>query len=317
MTPRSDDKAAVLLIDDEQIVHDSVIRILNEEGYAVDGVYRVADAIEQLGKQRYDLVLTDLKMPDDSGMKAVEIVARDYPDCGVVMFTGYATVESAVESLKLGALDYLPKPFSPEELAATTAAALNKVFKGRRDTAIQHDFAEAEKAIKSSLELTEVLNLICMSVIRLLQLSGASMYLLRGKEPTAVPATSKGLIDPLVQADRAVAEGPVDAVLHVDTPPVLDPAAGTSWMKLPQEFVEAGLRWGLAVPLKLDGRALGVLRVFGDEPRVLDHDEMDILEKFAHQAARAIDNAMSYDKLRSDVDEMRKYIPPAYAGERE
>ena len=72
MNSRSRPKTAVLVIDDEQIVHDSVRRILEQEGYLVDGAFRVDQALEKLAKQPYDLVLTDLMMPDRSGMEVVE-----------------------------------------------------------------------------------------------------------------------------------------------------------------------------------------------------------------------------------------------------
>ena len=107
-------KATILVIDDEQIVQESVRRILEEEGYEIDGAMRVDQALDLLARRAYDIVLTDLMMPDKSGMEAVQAVATNHPETGVVMFTGFATVDSAVESMKLGALDYLPKPFTPE-----------------------------------------------------------------------------------------------------------------------------------------------------------------------------------------------------------
>ncbi len=84
-------QARVLVIDDELIVHQSVSRILNEEGYLVDSALRVDEALEKLEQTAYDLVLTDLMIPEKSGMEAVKAVARDHPDLGVVMFTGYPT----------------------------------------------------------------------------------------------------------------------------------------------------------------------------------------------------------------------------------
>src|SRR5208283_3687040 len=91
MNVRGKPKATILVIDDEQIVHESVQRILVEEGYEVQGALRVEQALDLLAKGSYDLVLTDLMMPDRSGMDAIEAVARDHPHTGVVMFTGFAT----------------------------------------------------------------------------------------------------------------------------------------------------------------------------------------------------------------------------------
>jgi DNA-binding NtrC family response regulator len=126
-----------------------------------------ADQALDLLAKGHDLVFADLMMPDRSGMDAVEAVARDHPHTGVVMFTGFATVDSAVASMKLGALDYLPKPFTPEELVQVTEKALDKTWKARRDREIEQTYAQAEKAIASSLDLKEILNLICASVVKL------------------------------------------------------------------------------------------------------------------------------------------------------
>ena len=80
-----------------------------------------------------DLVLTDLMIPEKSGMEAVRTIARDYPDMGVVMFTGFPTVDSAVESMKLGSLDYLPKPFSSAALYGAVEARLRKAQTVRQE----------------------------------------------------------------------------------------------------------------------------------------------------------------------------------------
>ena len=81
----------------------------------MDAVPRVDQALELLKKKTYDLILTDLMMRGRNGMELVEALALEYPETGIIMFTGHPTVSSAVESIKLGASDYLPKPFTPDE----------------------------------------------------------------------------------------------------------------------------------------------------------------------------------------------------------
>ena len=76
-------KATILVIDDEQIVQESVRRILEEEGYEIDGAMRVDQALDLLARRAYDIVLTDLMMPDKSGMEAVQAVATNHPETGV------------------------------------------------------------------------------------------------------------------------------------------------------------------------------------------------------------------------------------------
>jgi FixJ family two-component response regulator len=308
-------KAAILLIDDEQIVHDSVRRILESEGYEVDGAFRVAEAIEKLERRSYDLVLTDLMMPDQSGMKAVEAVARDHPHCGVVMFTGFATVESAVESMKLGALDYLPKPFTPEELIDVTQKALAKTYKARRDREIEETYAQAEKAIASSLDLKEVLGLISLSVVRLLKVKGCCLYTYSKKHGRGELAASKGLseeylakgtLDPMMSLPEAMkAEGPI----------LIEESEFDAKLQYPQEARQEGIVAMMSVPLKVQDTVVGLLRIYIAEKRSFDKDEMDILLRFADHGAQAIENAMAYDRLRGDIEQLKKDVPHAFKRE--
>ena len=111
-------KATILAVDDEPVVLDSFRRILVMAGYAVDTVETGKEAIGLVRKNDYDFVFTDLKMPEMDGIDIVKAVKHLCPDVDVIMITGYATVESAVEVMKHGAMDYVQKPFTADELIA-------------------------------------------------------------------------------------------------------------------------------------------------------------------------------------------------------
>ena len=309
MSAREKPKATILLIDDEQIVHESVRRILESAGYRVDGAFRVAEALDRLRWQSYDLVLTDLMMPDDSGMKAVEAVARDHPNCGVVMFTGYATVESAVESIKLGALDYLPKPFTPDELTETIQKALDKTLKGRRDREIESTFAEAEKAIKSSLDLKEVLNLICMSVVKLLKIKGSAVVMRDRKNDKLDIVAQKGLSDEYLGKGAVNPKQSVPLAIESGEVVVVNESNFDSYLQYPDAARKEGIGSIMVVPLKINGTILGFLRLYASEEFSLSNEESEILFKFSEQAAQAIENAMAYERIRTDIEGLRTHIP--------
>ncbi len=313
MNARGKPKATILVIDDEQIVHESVRRILEEEGYRVDGALRVTQALEMIAREPYDLVLTDLMMPDRSGMEAVLAVAKDHPDSGVVMFTGFATVDSAVESMKIGALDYLPKPFTPEELLEVTGRALDKVWKGRRDREIERTYAEAERAIASSLDLKEILHLVCSSVVMLLKVKGASLLLYRTKDRSLEVASSYGLSDEYVRKGTIDSGKSIGEAFQTGQPVLIDDGEFDSRLHYPEKAREEGVKSILSVPLKLGDATLGFLRIYSGEKRTYDTDEMDLLLKFADQGARALENAMAYDRVRKDIEGMKKYIPEPVA----
>ncbi|MBN2126004.1 MAG: response regulator [Deltaproteobacteria bacterium] len=117
-------KGKVLVIDDEQIVLDSVCRILADSGMEVDVSLSGRDGLAMALERPYDIVLTDIRMADLGGMVVLRDIKRAKPTLPVVMITGYASVRSAVQAMKLGAADYLEKPFTPEELTGTVASAM-------------------------------------------------------------------------------------------------------------------------------------------------------------------------------------------------
>jgi DNA-binding NtrC family response regulator len=119
------EKNKALVIDDEQIVLDSVSKVLKEENYEVDVSLRGREGLNQAIQKEYDIVLTDIRMPDIGGMKVLRDVKRAKPSLPVVIITGYASVKSAVQAMKLGAADYIEKPFTPDQLLKAVDAALD------------------------------------------------------------------------------------------------------------------------------------------------------------------------------------------------
>jgi len=118
------EKKKALVIDDEQIVLDSVRKILSQGDYEVDISLSGRQGLELAISRQYDIVLTDIRMPDMGGMRVLRDVKRAKPSLPVVIITGFATVKSAVQAIKLGAAEYLAKPFTPDELLKAVDSAL-------------------------------------------------------------------------------------------------------------------------------------------------------------------------------------------------
>jgi len=118
--------ARILVVDDEPIVCESLKRILDEEGYEAESALSGKEAFEKMKGHPFDIVITDLKMPGIDGMEVLKTFRKDYPDSIVIMITGFSTVETAVEAMKLGAFDYIPKPFTPDEVAVVVKKAIEK-----------------------------------------------------------------------------------------------------------------------------------------------------------------------------------------------
>ncbi len=109
-------KIAILVVDDEAVIRDGLQRTLAGERFEVETCKSGHAAIELLQDKEYDLIITDLKMPGMNGIEVLKAVKGLQPDIPVIMITGYATVDTAVEAMKNGATDYITKPFTPQQI---------------------------------------------------------------------------------------------------------------------------------------------------------------------------------------------------------
>jgi len=128
----SGETARILVVDDEIKICQSCVKILSRMDYAATFALNGADALILVEAQPFDVIITDLKMSRMGGMELLRQVRKAHPDTLVIVITGYASVSSAVEVMKLGAFDYLPKPFTPHELRGVVFQAL-----AERDNRIQ------------------------------------------------------------------------------------------------------------------------------------------------------------------------------------
>jgi len=118
-------KPLILIIDDEESLRDGCRQALEKSGYTVLAAGEGVEGIKIARESIPDIAFIDLKMPGISGMEIIEILSKDIPDIVLIMITGYATILSAVEAIQKGAYDYLPKPFSPEQLRSVARRGLD------------------------------------------------------------------------------------------------------------------------------------------------------------------------------------------------
>ena len=114
----------ILVVDDEDIVRTSCSRTLVPEGYDVRLAKNGVEGLQMAAEERFDLVLTDLKMPDMDGIDVLRNIKEKWPETHVIIVTGYQTVDTAVKAIKLGANNYIEKPFTPDALLSAVTEAL-------------------------------------------------------------------------------------------------------------------------------------------------------------------------------------------------
>jgi len=119
-------KYRILIIDDEEVVIDSCTQILRGSHYNLATAMNGDQGLKLVTEFQPDLVFVDLKMPGISGLEVLEKIRNLDPNIVNIVITGYATVNSAVEAMKNGAYDFLPKPFTPDEFRLITQRGLDR-----------------------------------------------------------------------------------------------------------------------------------------------------------------------------------------------
>lgn len=119
-------KKRILIADDEDVVIRSCLRILPEDLYQIETARNGLEAIEMVAENDYDMLILDIMMPKLTGMEVLQRVKETHPDIDVIMITGLNQIDTAVKAMKLGAFDYLPKPFDPDELEMVVTRAFER-----------------------------------------------------------------------------------------------------------------------------------------------------------------------------------------------
>ncbi|MFQ5616857.1 MAG: response regulator transcription factor, partial [Anaerolineales bacterium] len=127
----------VLIVDDEPVLRHTLARILQQAGCEVVRAANGAKALEHLAQDAFALVYLDLRLPDMDGLQVLKEINQRYPDLPVILFTAYATLQSALEALRLGATDYLLKPIKPDTLVSRTRVILAEQTFRRRERELQ------------------------------------------------------------------------------------------------------------------------------------------------------------------------------------
>lgn len=289
----------MLVVDDEKFIRDIIADFLGMEGYIVRTAEDGSSAVNELERARYDMVISDLKMPRMGGLDLLKEVARTHPDTLTVIMTGFGTVETAIDAMKRGAYDYILKPFKVEEVVHIVQRGLEK----RRLTAENLRLREAlslykvSEAIAASLSLDEVIatltdGALCevrADVVATWLDDGEGSYFQRSvSASTDLPASEDfGLLDRVAVVERLKSGAPL--VEHAARARELfseHPARQVSSLAI--------------VPLKMRDRLMGWIAVVSLTPsRRFDEGQRKLLSIIASRAAAAIENARLYEDLQA------------------
>lgn len=158
------DNPFILIVDDELPICQNCVKILSKMQYQVKYALSGFDALKMMDKDRFDVVITDLKMSNLGGMEVLRRIKEFHPEIIVIVITGYASVSSAVEVMKMGAFDYLPKPFTPDELRSVVRQALaqRKILLQNQDLKLKKEHLKAfsHQLVGDSPKIKKVISMV-------------------------------------------------------------------------------------------------------------------------------------------------------------
>jgi DNA-binding NtrC family response regulator len=158
-THKIDPAGDILVMEDEVTVAKGLEMVLSEEGYRVALAATGHDAIDTFGRTTFDLLVADLRLPDMDGLDVIKMVKEKWPQTQVVVITGYSSLNSVVNSMKLGAYDYLAKPFTEDQIKESIRLALKvKEQKEAPAAKIVRSVETEEEKLIQKREVVRVLN---------------------------------------------------------------------------------------------------------------------------------------------------------------
>jgi diguanylate cyclase (GGDEF)-like protein len=286
----------VLVVDDDRLIREMTRDALVQEGFRVATAASGREALSRLGDEGpFDLVLTDLSMREMDGLELLERVKRASPRTEVIVLTGYASLESALQAMRLGAADYLRKPVSAPEITYGVRRTLLRRRLIDENEALRGCIQafEAARPLASCLETADVLPLALDIVLRLTgrQRAVGRLVELASKSGESVelvgfPAESVPELRGLVESGKLFAPADVERVSR----------AGEDWGGALETLGLADAEI-LALPIRLEGRVVGGVWVFSDG-RSFSDEERQRAELVVEQAELALINAERFLQAR-------------------
>jgi len=303
------DQPRVLVVDDEKFIRDILADFLTMEGYLVRTAENGRHAVNELSKAPFDLVLTDLKMPQMGGLELLKHVSELQPEALTVIMTGFGTVETAIDSMKHGAYDYILKPFKVEEIVHVVQRGLEKQRLAAENMRLREALSlyKVSEAITASLSLEEVVGTIVDNALYEVKADAVYVWLddgegryferesqvsdwekLAASNPDLDCSEKRaGTLDPEICAER----------LRAETLLVLSGADGLGLFAAEASLPLVSLA---LVPLTMRKSLIGWLAAASFTPgKRFTEGQRKLLAIVSSRAAAAIENARLYEDLRA------------------
>ncbi len=298
MTSPHDERPRVLIVDDEKFIRDILADFLGMEGYVVRTAEDGAAALSELNQARYDMIISDLKMPRMGGIELLEAITNAAPNALTVIMTGFGTVETAIDAMKRGAYDYILKPFKVEEVIHVVQRGLEKQKLAAENLRLREALSlyKVSEAIAASLSLDDVLATVGDAALHEIEGDLVSTWLDDGEGGFF---ERQRLVQPTGVTGDLGSFSPASFVAHfgADSTLLEQGTRGERFFERPPEVALSSI---IAVPLKMKTRLLGWICVasFTKNKRFAE-GQRKMLSIVGSRAAAAIENARLYEDLRA------------------
>jgi response regulator RpfG family c-di-GMP phosphodiesterase len=294
--------ARILVVDDEKVIREILADFLTMEGYVVHAVEDGALALEELHKRSYNLVISDLKMPNLSGLELIQKISEESIPVITVIMTGFGTVETAIEAMKKGAYDYILKPFKVEEVIHIVQRGLDRQRLQHENIRLKDALSiyKISEAIATSLSVEKVLDLVLDATIDAVDADVVSLLL---EDPRQAGRFSERMrkvserADPGVEAPQLNLQEALPLFTE-DRPLLVHGSRSYRFLESPPHELERRLVSLCSIPLKLNGRIIGMLNSYSyTRGNKFSEGQRKMLYVLASRAAVSIENARLYENL--------------------
>lgn len=303
------EEARILIVDDEEVILQLLSRILEENGYSVQVARDGNVAFDKIKKDFFNLLITDLKMPKLDGLDVLREIKKVNPFIEVIIITGYPTIESAVEAIKIGAFDFICKPFDLQEINETVNRCLEQ-----QKFAINHielgelmTLFEISKAIPANTNINFLLERILDSALGIVKAKRGSILLLDEKTQELSIKVARGISEEVIRdtriklgegiSGRVSKEGKPVLVMNIDRDPRFQTNNESRYET--KSFLSIPLVSKYSYP---EGNILGVINITDKiSGESFTEREQTLLSVLGGEAVAAIENYRLYSKLQEKI----------------
>lgn len=308
--------ANILVIDDEADMRNNLADALEKEGYRVKTAKDGHEAIERIKAQTFNVVIMDIRIPGINGIEALKAIKKIGPEMIVVMITAYASMETAIESMRKGAYDYVVKPFDMNKLIAIIKRGLERQRLSEENRRLLYDLKEKSESLSkkvrelfvlteisremsSTLDPENLLNLIVGRATEVIGAKRGSLMLIDPDSGDLSVKVAKGWDRRIAQKNRVKVGQGVAGWVAKEGKPLLN----VDLARDPRFKRQVGQRYEsesfLCVPLIDKNGVIGVLNVNEKVSEgMFNEDDLELLSILANQAATTIENANLYKNLQ-------------------